>query len=105
MARGNLQTGGTGQARFTCLSAVTIEPFRQQPGRGCLACSPNPRKEIRVMQSIAFQRVTQCLRNLLLTNQILKGLWPILSCDHLVAHLMLLLGIDYETIFCRNSRV
>jgi len=58
-----------------------------------------------MMQSIAFQRVTQCLRDLLLTNQILKGLRSILSCNHLITHLMLPPGIDYGTLFCCNGLV
>ena len=69
---------------FFCFMAV--QGLCKQPCGGRLADAARTGEQIRMMQTVEFQGITQCLRNVFLPGDLFKGLRAPFSCDHLIGH-------------------
>jgi hypothetical protein len=62
-------------ARDFCRSLLAIKGFGNQPGKGCLANSPNPAENHSVRNTVPFDGILKRPDNRLLSDNFFKCLW------------------------------
>ncbi len=68
-------------ARFDRGTGLTIQTLGKNSGRRCLADTPSTREQIGVPDAVLLDRISQCSRNLRLSDQVIEVGWAVSQCD------------------------